>query len=325
LTQNKKENTKYYQTNNNSIIDNNKKTNYFINDKIKGKEVILNLFGIKPKKKIFTKLQIKNDKAFGLRNNNNIIIEDNANKLNIRDKPYKLNADIINNNRNSFEKQSHGFNDEFNSNNYDKSYNNNSRPKNLNNLKIINVKNINNKNNSLKKKLINYNIMELKQYNRLVNQINININNIARSIQRTRFDNYARQNYTNDNNVINLNVILNNTLNNNNNKNLDSLQNANYTINNIKKNLPGTPSQMRFIPNKKSTLPSITISDRIKPKINARKFKSINNSKYLKTETNYDKVEKQKRLFLNNVIKKHQYFKLNYPKNYRINANIYNY
>ena len=72
-------------------------------------------------------------------------------------------------------------------------------------------------------------------------------------------------------------------------------------------------------------MPSITISDRIKPKINARKFKSINNSKYLNTETNYDKVEKQKRFFLDNVIKKHQYFKVNYPQNYRINANIYNY
>ena len=316
VTKNKNEKTNYYQTNNN------KNTNFMFNDNIKGKDVFLNICGLQPKKKMFTKLQIKNnkDKITGIRNNKNIIIEDNTNKLNIRDKPYKLNLDIINN-RNSFEKQNHRFNDEFinNSNNYDK--NNNSLSKNINNLKRINYNHHNN--NSLKKKLLNYNIMELKQYNRLVNQINININNISRSVQRTQFDNFTKPNFAKNNNVINLNVILNDTLNNN--KNIDSLKTANNTMNKIKNYMPTTPSKIRFIPTKKSTLPSITISDRIKPKINARKFKSINNSKYLNTETNYDLIEKQKRLFLDHVIKKHEYFKLNYPKNYRINTNIYNY
>ena len=99
---------------------------------------------------------------------------------------------------------------------------------------------------------------------------------------------------------------------------------TNNIINKIKKNLPTTPSQMRFMPSKKSTLPSITISDRIKPKINTRKFKSINNSKYLNTESNYERIERQKRIFLDNVIKRHEYFRLNYPKNYRINTNIFN-
>ena len=93
----------------------------------------------------------------------------------------------------------------------------------------------------------------------------------------------------------------------------------------LKKNLPATPSQMRFIPSKKSTLPSITISERIKPKIATHKFKSINNSKYLNTESNYERIERQKKIFLDNVSKKHEYFRLNYPKNYRLNPNIYNY
>ena len=323
IKQKKIDYTKYCRTNEN--LDYNKKTNYLINDNHKGKEGLINLFGIKPKKKLFTKLEIKNhkDKIFGVRNGVNNLNDDNTNRLNIREKPYKLNLDIIKNNKNSFEKQNHRFNDEFNNNNYEKNFL--YKKNNINNLKIINTKAKSKEkdNNSLKNKLLKYNIMELKQYNRLVNQINININNISRSVQKTQLENYTKQNFAN-NNVINLNVILNDNLNNNN-KNLESLQVANNTINNIKKNLPATPSQIRFIPSKKSTLPSITISDRIKPKITSHKFKSINNSKYLNTESNYDRIERQKRIFLDNVNKKHEFLRLNYPRNYRINANIYNY
>ena len=90
----------------------------------------------------------------------------------------------------------------------------------------------------------------------------------------------------------------------------------------LKKNLPTTPSKERYIPLKKSTLPSITISERIKPKIEAHKFKSINNTKYLSTESNYERIERQKRIFLDNVNRKHEYLRFNYPKNYRINTNI---
>ena len=160
--------------------------------------------------------------------------------------------------------------------------------------------------------------MELKQYNKLVNQINININNISKSVKTK----YEKPSVTN-NNVINLNVILNDTLNNNN--NLESLQMINNTKNIIKKSLPTTPSQLRFIPSKKSTLPTITISERIKPKIAGHKFKSINNNKYLNTESNYERVERQKKIFLDNVLKKHEYLRLNYPKNYRLNTKIYKY
>ena len=322
-------NYEYYgkecKTNNN--IESNKKTNYFIkdnnNNNNKGKEGLINLFGLKPKKKIFTKLQIKNhnDKLFGIRNNNNII-DENTNKANSRNKPYKLNFDIIKNSRNSFEKQFRNkFIDEFN---------NNENTNFVNNIKIINPQDnsinkdkIKEKDNSLKKKLMKYNIRDMKPYNRLVNQINININNITRSAQRNKLDYYIKPNFTNNNNIINLNVVLNDTLNNNN-KNLESLQMANRIINKIKKNLPATPSQMRFLPSKKSTLPSITITDRIKPKIQTRKFKSINNTKYLNTESNYERIERQKKIFLDNVIKKHEYFRLNLPRNYRINAKIYN-
>jgi serine/threonine protein kinase len=319
ITENKNDYGKECKTSNN--IENIKKA-YYINDNIKGKEGLINLFGLKPKKKIFTKLQIKNhkDKLFGIRNNNNIIIDENTNKINSRNQPYKLNLDIIKNSRNSFEKQNHRFNDEFNNTNTNTNEN-----KNINNIKIINPQEkISNKDkeNSLKKKLLKYNIRDLKPYNRLVNQINTNNNNITRSAQKNKIDYYTKPNFTNNNNIINLNVILNDSLNNN--KNLESLQMANNIINKIKKNLPATPSQMRFLPSKKSTLPSITISDRIKPKINARKFKSINNSKYLNTESNYERIERQKRIFLDNVIKRHEYFRVNYPKNYRINTNIFN-
>ena len=89
--------------------------------------------------------------------------------------------------------------------------------------------------------------------------------------------------------------------------------------------MPTTPSQLRFIPSKKSSLPSITISERIKPKISGHKYKSINNNKYLNTEPNYDRVERQKKIFLDNVLKKHEYLRLNNPKNVRFNTKIYNY
>jgi hypothetical protein len=133
------------------------------------------------------------------------------------------------------------------------------------------------------------------------NNINININNISRSAKKDKFE----PSFTN-NNIINLNVILNNTSNNNNNKNMNSLQIINDG-HKPKKYIPVTPSQMRFIPSKKSTLPSITISDRIKPKINSKKFKSINANKYyLNTESNYERIERQKKIFLDNVFKKHE-------------------
>ena len=110
---------------------------------------------------------------------------------------------------------------------------------------------------------------------------------------------------------------------NSNNNNLEYLQTVNNTNSIIKKNLHDSPSIKRFVPSKKSTLPSITISDRIKPKI-THKFRSINNSKYLNTESNYDRVERQKKLFFDNIVKKHEYFRLNYPNNYKLNTNVYN-
>ena len=319
IIQKKMDYTKYCKTNNN--LDYNKKTNYLVKENNKLKEGLMNLFGLKQKKKLFTKLQIKNykDKIFGMRNFNNNINDDNSNKLTIRDKPYKLNLDIIKNTTNSFEKHNHRINDELNNN-----YENKMNMKNNNNynLKIINTKYKNRrKDNSLKNKLLKYNIYEMKQYNRLLNQINININNVSRSVPRTQLEKYTKQNLTN-NNIINLNVILNNTLNNNN-KNLESLQITNNTIKNLKKNLPATPSQIRFIPSKKSTLPSITITERIKPKITTHKFKSVNNSKYINTESNYNKVERQKKVLLDNVNKKHDYLNYNYQKNNKLNKNIY--
>ena len=160
--------------------------------------------------------------------------------------------------------------------------------------------------------------MGLKHYNNMVNNINININNISRSAQKDK----QEPSFTN-NNIINLNVILNNTSHNNN-KNLDSLQIINDNDNKKKKFSPVTPSQMRFIPSKKSTLPSITISDRIKPKINTYRFKSINANKYyLNTESNYERVERQKKIFLDNVFKKHEKLKLNTQKN-QTNIRTYN-
>ena len=105
---------------------------------------------------------------------------------------------------------------------------------------------------------------------------------------------------------------------------MDSLQIINDNHNKTKKYIPVTPSQMRFIPSKKSTLPSITISDRIKPKINTHKFKSINANKYyLNTESNYERVERHKKIFLDNVFKKHEYLRKNIQNKYR-NSNTYN-
>ena len=318
---NKISNNNYCNTNGN--IDNNiNSIRFLINDHMKAKEGKLNLFGFNQKKKLFTKLQIKNqkEKFFGIPN---IISNENENKSNSKEKPFKLNLDIIKNYRNSFEKQNPKLNDDF-------CYNERNIIKLRNNININNLKIINNKtkgknktrDNSLKKKLLKYNCMELKQYNKLVNQINININNISRSVQKSKYEKNSIKPMVTNNNVINLNVILNDTINNN--KNLDTLQMINKTANVTKNNLPVTPLQMRFIPSKKSTLPSITISERIKTKINNHKFKSINNTKYLNTESNYDRVERQKRIFLDNVMKKHEYLRLNYLKNYRLNTNYNN-
>ena len=317
--------SKYCESNINNNDNNN---NNLINvNNTKGKEGFLNIFSLKPKKKLFTKLQIKNHKdGIGIQNIN---FNDKNNKIKKKDRPYKLNLDIIKNSRNSFEKQNphlHILNDEII--NYEKNIMKLKNNININNLRIINNKDKSKskrkrKDHSLKKKILHYNIKELKQYNKLVNQINININNISRSIPKNK---HEKPSVTN-NNVINLNVILNDTINNS--KNLDSLHMINNTTatktNIIKKSMPTTPSQMRFIPSKKSTLPSITISDRIKPKVVGHKFKSINNNKYLNTESNYERVERQKKIFLDNVIKKHEYLRLNYPKNYKLNHNIYNY
>ena len=322
IQKNKNDNKKYYLTNSNN--SNGKKNIKFLmmNDNLKEKEGLLNIFEIKKKKKLFTKLQIKNhkDKRFELQNifpNN-----ENSKKYNLKERPYKLNLDIIKNTRNSFEKPNHRLNEDFNYE-YDKNilkYKNNI---NFNNLRIINSKARSKKQeNSLKKKLLKYNIMELKQYNKLINQINININNLSKSIHN-KFDNNTKPSVT-QNNVINLNVILNDNINNNNkNNNMEYLQTVNNTNNIIKKKLHDSPSIKRFAPSKKSTLPSITISERIKPKM-THKFRSINNSKYLNTESNYDRVERQKKLFFDNIVKKHEYFRLNYPNNYKINTNIYN-
>ena len=317
LTNNyKKDNHKYCNTNGN-ISDKNRNTIRFLINNMKPKEGTLNLFGFKQKKKLFTKLQIKSQKKKLLGIPNIIQDENNTNKINSKEKPYKLNLDIIKNSRNSFEKQNHQLNGDFNNNQKKiiKLRNN----INFNNLKIINdnPKSKNKtKENSLKKKLIKNNFLELKPYNKLVNQINININNISRSIQKSKP-------FVTNNNVINLNVILNDSLNNN--KNFDSLQMNNNIASINKNNAPTTPSQMRFIPSKKSTFPLINISERIKPKIATHKFKSINNTKYINTESNYDRIERQKKIFLDNVVKKHEYLRLNYPKNYKINTNIYNY
>ena len=303
---------KYNKANN---IDN-KNINFLINGNTTGKEGLVNSFGSSKKKKIFTKLQIKNHKQYRI-GIQNIISDTNTNKI-LRNKPFNLNLDIIKNSRNSFEKQNPKFNDELI--NLEKTVLKTKHNINPNNLKIIDSKS-KEKETSLKKKLLKYNIMELKHYNRLINQINININNnISKSVQKNMMTNYTKPMLTN-NNIINLNLILNNSLNSN--KNLDSLQMIS-TSNAMKKNFPTTPSQLRYIPTKKSTLPSITISERIKAKINPNKYHSINN-KYLSTETNYDKIEKQKKIFLNNAFKKHEYMRLNYPKNHRINTNINNY
>ena len=306
------EKNRYNKSNNINDIRSN---NFIINGNITGKDGLLNTFGINKKKKIFTKLQIKNhkDNRLGIQG---IIPDYNLNNMNMRNKPYNFNLDILKNSKNSFEKQS--------LNSLEKNLLNPKHRIDINNLKIVDNKSNSRdrrKENSLKKKLLKYNIMELKQYNRLINQINININNISKSVHKNALANYTKPLLTN-NNIINLNVILNDSLNNN--KNLESLQMIN-TSNKIKKNLPNTPSLLRYIPTKKSTLPSITITDRIKPKLAANKFNSINNTKYLSTESNYEKVEKQKKIFLDNVGKKHEYLRLNYPKNYKLNANIYNY
>ena len=296
---------KYSKTNNNI---NNNKINFLMkqNDVTNKNNGIMNILGFKNKKKLFTKLKLKNHKFIRYDFKNIINTEGKTNKINLK---YNINFDSIKNTKNSFEKQNHKYKEELSS--YKKKILNTNEA-NINNLKLVdnNFTSQNKRNNtSLKKKLIKYNIMGMKPYNNMVNNINININNISRSAQKDK----QEPSFTN-NNIINLNVILNNTSqNNNNNKNLDSLQIINDNNDNkTKKFSPVTPSQMRFIPSKKSTLPSITISDRIKPKINNYRFKSINANKYyLNTESNYQRVERQKKIFLDNVFKKHERLKLN--------------
>ena len=300
---------KYLQTNNN----NNNKINFLMNqNNIEGRNGIMKIFGLKNKKKLFTKLKLKNHKFIRYDIKNIANTEGKSNKINLK---YNINLDSIKNTKNSFE--NHNLNYEIK--NYKKNVLETDINHNTNNLKLIDNKaKSKDKSNSisLKKKLIKYNMMGMKHYNNLVNNINININNISRSAKKDKFE----PSFTN-NNIINLNVILNNTSHNNN-KNMNSLQIVND--NKTKKFIPVTPSQMRFVPSKKSTLPSITISDRIKPKINTHKFKSINANKYyLNTESNYERVERQKKIFLDNVLKKHEHLRKNYQNKYRA-ANTYN-
>jgi hypothetical protein len=298
---------KYLQTNNNNKI------NFLMNqNNIEGRNGIMKIFGLKNKKKLFTKLKLKNHKFIRYDIKNIANTEGKSNKINLK---YNINLDSIKNTKNSFE--NHNLNYEIK--NYKKNVLETDINHNTNNLKLIDNKaKSKDKSNSisLKKKLIKYNMMGMKHYNNLVNNINININNISRSAKKDKFE----PSFTN-NNIINLNVILNNTSHNNN-KNMNSLQIVND--NKTKKYIPVTPSQMRFVPSKKSTLPSITISDRIKPKINTHKFKSINANKYyLNTESNYERVERQKKIFLDNVLKKHEHLRKNYQNKYRA-ANTYN-
>ena len=301
---------KISKTNNNI---NNNKINFLMNNNIEGRNNIMKIFGLKNrnKKKLFTKLKLKNHKFMRYEIKNIINTEGKANKINLK---YNLNLDSIKNTKNSFEKQ----NLKYEINNHKKNILNDI---NINNMKIIDNRSKSKEKeneNSLKKKLMKYNNMGLKQYNNMVNNINININNISRSAKKDKFD----PSFTN-NNIINLNVILNNTASNNN-KNMNSLQIINNSNNKTKKYIPVTPSQMRFIPSKKSTLPSISISDRVKPKINTHKFNSINTNKYyLNTEANYERIERQKKIFLDNVLKKHEHLRKNYPGKY-INSKTYN-
>ena len=299
---------KYSKTNNNL---NNNKINFLMSQNNNaGNNGIMKIFGLKNKKKLFTKLKLKNHKFLRYDIKNIINTEGKPNKINLK---CNINLDNIKTIKNSFEKQ----NLKYEINNYKKNV---ITDANINNLKLIDTKaKSKDKTNeiSLKKKLIKYNIMGLKQYNNLVNNINININNISRSAKKDKFE----PSFTN-NNIINLNVILNNTSHNNN-KNMDSLQIINNN-NKTKKYVPVTPSQMRFIPSKKSTLPSISISDRIKNKINTHKFNSINANKYyLNTEANYERVERQKKIFLDNVLKKHEHLRKNYQNRYK-NSKTYN-
>ena len=305
--------TNKYSKTNNDINTN--KINFLMkqNNNMTGKNGIMKIFGLKNKKKLFTKLKLKNHKFIRYDIKNIINTEGKPNKINLK---YNINFDSIKNAKNSFNKPNNIIKSELTS--FKK---NGLNDANIDTLKLIDNKSTSkNKRNevSLKKKLMKYNIMGLKHYNNMVNNINININNISRSAQKDK----QEPSFTN-NNIINLNVILNNTSHNNN-KNLDSLQIINDNDNKKKKFSPVTPSQMRFIPSKKSTLPSITISDRIKPKINTYRFKSINANKYyLNTESNYERVERQKKIFLDNVFKKHEKLKLNTQKN-QTNIRTYN-
>ena len=305
--------TNKYSKTNNDINTN--KINFLMkqNNNMTGKNGIMKIFGLKNKKKLFTKLKLKNHKFIRYDIKNIINTEGKPNKINLK---YNINFDSIKNAKNSLDKPNNIIKSELTS--FKK---NGLIDANIDTLKLIDNKSTSKKKRnevSLKKKLMKYNIMGLKHYNNMVNNINININNISRSAQKDK----QEPSFTN-NNIINLNVILNNTSHNNN-KNLDSLQIINDNDNKKKKFSPVTPSQMRFIPSKKSTLPSITISDRIKPKINTYRFKSINANKYyLNTESNYERVERQKKIFLDNVFKKHEKLKLNTQKN-QTNIRTYN-
>ena len=139
------------KTNNNKYNN----LNFLMNENhnIKIKEGILNLFGLKPKKKLFTKLQIKNHRENRI-GRNKINLNDKTYKLQSKDKPYKLNLDIIQKSRNSFEKENRHMNINEELNTYGNNLNKLKNNININNLKIINNKTKSKrKDNSLKKKI----------------------------------------------------------------------------------------------------------------------------------------------------------------------------
>ena len=67
-------------------------------------KIIMKIFGLKNrnKKKLFTKLKLKNHKFMRYEIKNIINTEGKANKINLK---YNLNLDSIKNTKNSFEKQ----------------------------------------------------------------------------------------------------------------------------------------------------------------------------------------------------------------------------
>ena len=169
--------------NNNDITNKYSKTNKDINtnkinflmkqnNNMTGKNGIMKIFGLKNKKKLFTKLKLKNHKFIRYDIKNIINTEGKPNKINLK---YNINFDSIKNAKNSLDKPNNIIKSELTS--FKK---NGLNDANIDTLKLINNKsNSKNKRNevSLKKKLMKYNIMGLKHYNNMVNNINININN----------------------------------------------------------------------------------------------------------------------------------------------------